>query len=271
METPGAMIELTTNKANGPAKLKEEVPQEIEAIRSEHAMTLRMIEEFEITTVEERDALLGFSKKMKDAQKAIAAELDPKISVAHKLHKDLCEMKTRFSKPYKDREANCDRKISAWNSARRLQLEAEAKALRDKADTERKAKEDQERKAIEDQRLVEAAKFEELGFAEEAQSIIEQPIEVTVSAPLPAPVVQDVKMEGAHDSKTYVGAIINPILLMAEIVAGRQPVTLLFEQNEVTKYWECNPKGLAGVARALKKEMMIPGCAAIEKVTLVKK
>lgn len=249
---------------------QEPIPANVAVILTTNKPTLFKIDAFEIESTSDRDQLLDYSKNMKAVQKALEKEFEPEIAKAFSLHRGLCAMKTKFIKPFRDRELLCDAKIVKWNRIQDEKAAVEAQKRREEADAEAKRKEDAERKRIEEERLSQATNLEELGFKEEAEAVLEKPVVVNIAPEVPPPVVPEAKMEGSHMRDNWSGEIVDPMLLIQEIVSGRQSIGLLFKKNADGK-WEFNPKAIDDQAKSLKGELLIPGVKAINRPTLVKR
>src|SRR3990172_4374652 len=136
----------------------EEIPQEIVSIQTEHQGVMTQIDGFVINSSQDCQDLLEYSKRMKTAQKAIATELDPKISQAFRLHRGLTEMKAKFCKPFRDRELLCDSKVGSWSRARQIEAEENARKAREQAEADARREAEEKRKKLDEEKLSQAAK-----------------------------------------------------------------------------------------------------------------
>jgi len=73
--------------------------------------------------------------------------------------------------------------------------------------------------------------------------------------------VEEPKLEGAHMRDNYSAEVFDFKVLVLEIAAGRQPLSMLLP----------NQKVLDDLAKSLKNELLIPGVKVINKPTLVKR
>lgn len=247
------------------------VDPKIEAIQTENADVIKAIDTFEIKTAEDCQLIVDYSRRMKAAQKSIAAIMDPGINTMFNAHRSECDRKRALLAPFQIRETLCDQKALAWTKARKAEAEAEAKRVRDEAEKQQKDNEAAEKKRIEDERAETGAKLESLGFTAEAEAVVSAPIVVSVAPVIPAPVAQVAKIAGAHTRDNWCAVIVDPFLLVAEIASGRQSIGILFQKSDKTGEWEYNPKGLDGMAKALKAELLIPGVKVVNRDTLVKR
>lgn len=198
------------------------------------ALTLKQrAETMQIVTLEDYQTSAEMRKILKDLDKNIVAFFEPMKSAASAAHKSICAKENEARKPITEADAIVTKKRTTWyDEQERIRKEAEAKAQRE---AEEAAKKERERL------LALAVKAEEKGKDEKADSLLEQAEQVYVEPVFVAPVVaKTVKLDGGGSTtriKDVEVAVVNPLLLIQEIAAGRVPITVIEVKPGALKTW----------------------------------
>lgn len=162
---------------------------------------------------------------IKDLRKQIDETFDPIIKKQHEAHKEAVAQKKKVDAPLVEAENIIKPRIAAWSAEQeRIRREEEAR-LREEA-----------RKQEEERRLQEAILAEQSGQKDEAEAIIETPVQVApVVVPKSVP-----KVAGVNMVKQWKFRIVNPALIPREYLTP----------DEIK---------IGGVVRALKDQAHIPG------------
>lgn len=199
-------------------------------------------------------------KSIKAAQKRVVDLFKEPKSAADSAHKAISSLEKKILDPLERAERVCSQKVSAFLQAeqkrQREELERRQREVEEKARAEAEAK----RLKDEEERLALATQLEQQGFKAEAEQVISEPTQpVVVQTPVVLPVPEQPRVEGLHTRTTYKAEVESLILLVQEVAAGRQPITLLLP----------NEKVLNNMARALKGELRIPGVRVVEQTGVV--
>lgn len=162
---------------------------------------------------------------IKSLRKEIDATFDPIITKAHEAHKEAIAQKKKVDAPLIEAEGIIKPRMAAWNAEQERLRREEEDRLREIA-----------RKQEEERRLKEAVAAEQAGNKEEAEAIIEAPIET------PPVVVQKTtpKVAGVSFSKQWKFRITDP--------------------NKIPRqYLKVDEVAIGGVVRSLKGATNIPG------------
>lgn len=243
----------------------------INKIRDEIVPCLATITVNKIKTPADAEQVLEMSRSMKRAYKALDELLRKDIDVLFKSHRGMTELLSTLQGPFKRIESTCDSEYKTWYNAEQEKARVEAARIRKEAEDKAKVEAAAQTAKIQDARLAEATKLEAAGFTEEAEAILEKPIEVKVTVEIPKPVAFVAKPNKAHTRDNYKARIKDPKLVMAEIMAGRQSIGIIFRKNEETDSYEPDDTGLQQMTKALKNEMMCPGVEVINETSLVKR
>jgi len=257
--------------------MKEEEPKttvdypkaEVEKIKNAATEVVQQTEKFFVVdgagrriiirSPEAAQELAEYSKRLRVLQNEMEAKIRPGINLAHSLHKWLLKMLNESIAPFAEREKFCDKALLDWrNEQERIAREAAAAAQK-AAEEEQKRKEAAERERIESERLAIAARLEAEGFAEDAQAIIDRPVEVNVPIETPAPVAAPAKIAGFSSQVRYYADIVDPQLLVSFVAQNVGQIGLLFKRADDGVTWEFNTGALDKMATAQKDEMRIPG------------
>jgi len=162
---------------------------------------------------------------IKSLRKEIDATFDPIITKAHEAHKEAIAQKKKVDAPLVEAEGIVKPRMAAWNAEQERLRREEEERLREIA-----------RKEEEERRLKEAIAAEQAGNKEEAQAIIEAPIEV-------APIIVEKttpKPAGVSFTKQWKFRITDP--------------------NKIPRqYLKVDEVAIGGVVRSLKDKTNIPG------------
>ncbi len=162
---------------------------------------------------------------IKELRKEINESYDPIIKKAHATHLEAVEQKRKVEAPLVEAEGIIKPRLAAWNAEQEKIRRAEEERLQEIA-----RKEEQER------RLKEAVAAEQAGHKEEAQAIIDTPIQAPpVVVPKSVP-----KVAGVSFTKQWKFRIKNPALVPRE-------------------YMTVDEVKIGKVVRALKDQTSIPG------------
>jgi len=120
-------------------------------------------------------------KVIKGRQKQVNGVFDPLVKSAHETHKALTTKRGEFLKPLQAVYASISRQCSTYNQAK----EAEARRLQE-------IENDRLRKEAEDQKIKDAEVLEETGQTEEAERVLDEPVNVAPAPLKSAPIVENV-------------------------------------------------------------------------------
>jgi hypothetical protein len=173
----------------------------------------------------------------------IGAELDPKISAAHKAHKLLVAEKNARVSQYMQAGQIASDAIRAYNSLK----VREAAALSAELTARAKA---QAEEAI----IHEAVALESAGAPEAGDALLAAPIE-----PVATYVMPDIpKIEGLSVSERWHAEVVDLLALVKAVAEGRAAITFL----------EPNMPALNKQAQSLKRAMNLPGVKAVPETTI---
>ena len=234
---------------------------DIGTIESENLVVVSQTNALEVVNHEDYMLAGEQLKTLKGAQKKVVELFREAKDNAFKAHRSITEMERKLLDPLKRAETVCASKVQKYLDAERKRKAEEAERLRKEAEAKAQAEAEAQRKRDEDERLNSAAQLEAQGFSEEAEQILAtetpMPIVTPVIAAPAEPEMQ--KVEGLHTRTSYKAEVTNLLLLVQEVAAGRQPVSLLVANEQV----------LNKMATALKHELKIPGVRVVESSTVV--
>lgn len=216
-------------------------------------------------TVVTHEEYLRVGEKVKSiirAKKQIQELFKESKDTAHKAHAAICAAEKKLLDPLLKVEAACNAKTKAYLTAKAERERKEAEEKRKAAEEEARKKTEEAQKKQDDDRLRSAQQLHDAGFKEEAEAVLAQEVPPAPPVqPVIAPVEKQETVEGQHLRTNYKFVVDNFLLLIQEVAAGRQPTTLLLP----------NQKVLNQMAKALKKELRIPGGYVDEDKTVVNK
>ena len=162
---------------------------------------------------------------IKSLRKEIDTTFDPIITKAHEAHKEAIAQKKKVDAPLIEAEGIIKPRMAAWNTEQERIRREEEDRLREIA-----------RKQEEERRLKEAVAAEQAGNKEEAEAIIEAPIEA------PPVVVQKTtpKVAGVSFRKKWTFRVTDPLKVPRE-------------------YLTVDEVKIGGVVRAMEGKINIPG------------
>lgn len=199
-------------------------------------------------------------KQIKMAQKVVVDKFALSKKKAFEAHRAISELERSILDPLKASERICANKVTLFLNAERVRQEQERQAAQKAAEAQAKIAAENARKAQEEERLKTAELLEAQGFSEEADAVLEDIVAIAPPAPVMLkPVEKFERVQGVHDRKSYKAEVIDLMILVKEIAAGRQPITLIMANESV----------LNGMAKALKAELRIPGVRVVESSTVV--
>lgn len=185
---------------------------------------------------------------IKALRKKIGEVFDPIIAKSHAAHKEALAQKTQAEAPLIVAEKYLNGQVTVYHQEMERKRREEEELLRQKAIKE----EMERRKKEEEDRLQQAAELEAAGAKEEAEALIQETVEENekpVEVYIPPPETPKVKLEGATVKEYWSAQVTDLKALCRAVAEGKCPVS----------YIEPNMTVLNGQARALKKEMSIPG------------
>lgn len=197
------------------------------------ALTLKQrAETMQIVTPGDYQSSAEMRKVLKDLDKNIVAFFEPMKKSTHKAWKSVCNKENEARKPITEADAIVSKKRTAYyDEQERIRREAEAKAQREAEEMARKDR---------DRLLALAVKAEEKGKDEKAEGLLEQAEQVYVEPVFVAPVVaKTVKLDSGSVSriKDVEITVVNPLLLIQEVAAGRVPITVIEIKPGALKTW----------------------------------
>ena len=198
-----------------------------------------------------------FFLTIKALRKKIAQTFDPIISAAHRTHQEAIEQRRKVEEPLVMAEKYLKGQVTAYHQEVERKRAEEAEIARQEAIKAEMAR----RKAEEEARLAQAAELESAGAKEEAEALVaetveenQKPIEVYV----PPPATPKAEIQGAT-VKTYWQAELTDLKALCKAVSdGKAPLNTI----------EANMTVLNQMARALKKELAIPGVRAVSTASM---
>ncbi len=201
-------------------------------------------------------------KAIKRIQKNVVELFEAPKRAASDAHKSICAAENKLLGPLKLAEGASTGKIGFYLQEMRRREHEEAEKRRKEAEAEAARQAAEAKKAQEDEQLRLAAELEASGQKAAAKQVMEMNIPAPVPAPVSIPkVVSAPKVEGQSVRTTYKAEVTDLMLLVQAVAAGHQPLTLLI----------ANEPALSAMARALKKEMRIPGVQVVEQSTVVQR
>jgi len=225
---------------------------EIEVVQAE---VLPIPEQAKMIVVRDQPSLSKaneFFLTIKALRAKIAATFDPIIKKAHAAHKEALDQKAIIEAPLVTAEKYLNGQVTAYHQEVEKKRREEQEILRQEAVKAEMAR----RKAEEDERTRQAAELEAAGATEEAEALVvetveesQKPIEVYVS-PVATPKAE---LEGATVKTYWLAEVTNLRDLCHAVADGKAPLACI----------EPNMTVLNAQARALKKEMAIPGVRAV--------
>jgi len=216
-----------------------------------------IIEKFTINSHEEYLYLSDILTKQK-AMKKFAVDLfkDPKDK-ANQLHKSITGAERKVIDPIDENIYLADKKVSAWRLQQLRIQEAESEKLRKEAEAAAAKEAEELRKKQDEERLLTAQSLEKQGFTKEADAVLEQNIPAPVVVPKLVLVDKPEVAKGQTLKISYSANVSDPMTLLREIVAGRQPMA----------YITFNMVALNKQASLLKTELRIPGVTIVENAS----
>ena len=191
---------------------------------------------FRITTTNDYKQADDLLVAWKGIENEIHTAFDPVVDAAHKTHKEAVSQRKKYLDPIENGRSILKPKMFVFQKEQeRIRYEAQKKA------------EEETRKQAEELALQAAVEAEAAGNKELAEAIINEPVK---AAPVSIPKV--VPKSETRFRLQYYAEILDLRKLIAEIAAGRQPITLV----------EPNMSALNKIAVALKDSMNIPGVVA---------
>jgi hypothetical protein len=209
-----------------------------------------------VTSMADKEIAVSHLRVLKLGQSRIGEIIGPFVATAYEAWKKNKARENELLKPLQDAEKILKGKVLQFDEIEEERIRVENRRLQKEA--EEKARVEAERlKAEKEAQKVEVAEsLTQQGFVEEAKEVMQQQTQVSV-----APVfykTEAPKVEGASTRGKWKGEVTDIKLLLAEILAGRQPTTLIkIEQRE-----------LDALAKSWKDELTVPGVRVYCEKTL---
>lgn len=212
--------------------------QEVEQVAQKASLLVQnaqSIKVIDVTTQHQASEMLLAIARLR---KEVADTFEPMKAAAFKAHRTICEQEKKHDQPLADAERAVKSQIGSFVAEQqRLAREAE-EALRKAAleAAEREARAEAERRAIDD-----AIALEEMGDAEGAQAVLENPAPAPVRYVAPAPVAPVIaQVSGVSTREDWDFRIVDESLIPRE-------------------YLDVNVPALRAVAKTTKGKAKVPG------------
>ena len=198
------------------------------------ALTLKQrAESMQVVTPEDWLTSAEFKKTLKDLDKHIVDFFEPMRKTADDAKNAILTKKNEARKPVLAAIDLIDEKRTIYYDKQEcIRREVEAKAQREAEEVAKKER---------DRLLALAVKAEEKGKDEKAEGLLEQAEQVYVEPVFVAPTVaKTVKLDGGGSTtriKDVEVTVVNPLLLIQEIAAGRVPITVIEVKAGALKTW----------------------------------
>lgn len=167
---------------------------------------------FLILTAEHFQAAGELVKAMKAMRAEIDATFDPIIKAAHLAHKEAIEQKRIKETPLVEAEKILGPRMEQWDREQeRLRLEEERRL-------QQKAKDEEERRQLEN-----ASILHELGEVDEANRLLDEPVEVPTVRLERRPM----KVGGIGFATRWSAEVVDLMALVKAVAAGRAPIQCL--------------------------------------------
>ena len=189
---------------------------------------------------------------IKGLRKKIEDTFSPIISAAHRTHQEAIAQRKKIEEPLIVAEKYLNGQVTAYHQEIEKKRREEEEIARQEAVKAEMAR----RKAEEDDRIRQAAELEAAGATEEAEALVNETVEENqkpIEVYIPPPPTPKVELEGAT-VKTYWQAEVTDLRALCRAVADGKAAIACVEPNMTV---------LNAQARALKKEMAIPGVRAV--------
>jgi len=184
----------------------------------------------------------AFVRGLKAIQNKINSTFDPIIKKQRDALEEARDQKKSHSQPLKIAETIVKGKMAGFHEAQ--------EAIR--AEEERKMREEARRRE-EEERLAQAAALEKEGRPDEAEQVLDDPVEVPAIKPPPAK-----KVEGISYRTTWKAEVVSFKLLVEYVAKNPKHLNLL----------KANTTAINQLARALKANMEIPGIRVTSEKTV---
>lgn len=198
-------------------------------------------------------------KAVKRLQKKVEELFAAPKEAAWASHKSIVAAEKKLLEPLKIQEKECSLKVQSYLVEKKRLEDLEFERRRKIAEEEQERIASAERLRQEDQKLKLAISLEQQGFKEESQEVLNQEVVVVPDQiVMPKVIDESPKVEGVFTRKSYKAKVDNLKLLVDEIAAGRQPLSLIVANEPI----------LNKMAQALKNELRIPGVSVIENFSI---
>lgn len=180
-----------------------------------------------------------FLRGLKTIRQRIKDTFDGPIASAHKAHRDILAAKAKHDKPLQAAESFVKGRIGDYHAEQdRIRREEERKRREEEEKRVREAKEE------EDCRLAKAAELEQQGKAEEAEAVLDAPVEPPPK--LAAPIARPAPVAGVRVQSKWSWRLVD---------ADKLP----------RAYMKIDEGAIGKVVRAMKGKTNIPGVEAFEE------
>jgi hypothetical protein len=218
------------------------IPDTTELAARSASVTSIEFRQFKITDAVTYGMAVERYRGLQDLDGAIVDNFREEKTLAHKLHRVICDKEGALLKPVREVAAYYNREITRWDLEEKRKAEderrkAEAKALKE-------AERDKEK---------EAKALERSGEAEAADHVRSQPVAPPVVARIPT----IPQMKGVGQRNNYRHKVIDFQGLVKAVAAGRVPIQAL----------QPNDTFLNQQARSLKESLDYPGVRVVNQVS----
>lgn len=206
---------------------------DITALKQEGLSVVEIARAMVVSTPAEASNASGFRRTLKTFEKKVKGFFKPHKQRIDEVHAALCADEKRVLAPALEGLSLLDLKLNAYqNKTQREAIE------------ERQRREAAARKLAEDQALTQAQAAQAAGDHEEAETILDTPVEVpAIKAPKPE------KIDGLHFRTDYFGVVEDLKSVIMAVVAGKAPLILIM----------VDPSALKKFAGATKGAVQVPG------------
>jgi hypothetical protein len=228
------------------------IMNEIEIVQAE---VLPIPEQAKMIVVRDQPSLSkanDFFLTIKALRKKISQTFDPIIQKAHEAHKEALNQKAIIEAPLVTAERYLNGQVTAYHQEIEKKRREEEEIARQEAVKAEMAR----RKAEEDERTRQAAELEAAGATEEAEALVAETVEESqkpIEVYVPPVATPKAELEGATVKVYWSAEVTNLRDLCRAVADGKAPIACV----------EPNMTVLNAQARALKKEMAIPGIRAV--------
>ncbi len=214
--------------------------------QSQLPTVVERVNAIQIASNDDYSMSVDFGKSIKKIIDQIEAKYKEPKELANKAHKSICAMEKELLDPFNQAISMLRSKCGTWKMEQERIERERVRIEREKADAEAKALQEKEQKRMEEDRLAQAVELEKLGYKEEADAVMEAPVNVAPVAAKVIPIQNEIpKIKGAVARKKYSYEIVDANLIPRQ-------------------YLIPNEKLLANQARTLGPDFICPGIRIVE-------